>query len=262
MRGIDDEPVLLQRNGAVAEVVLNRTARRNALTVETMGELRRVFTDLAYDDARAVVLRGADGFFCSGLDVNEIDPSAPSIDVWSAVHHALWNLEIPVVACLEGGAINAGAALALACDLMVAGDSAYIQMREAAMGVAPPMNAAWLAMRFPAAVGMQLALSCRAFKGPDLFRLGIALDVLADDEVLGHARRLAADIASYPLSGGRSAKQMLRLARGEADRFASAVRAVVAPVEPVVAPVEPVVAPVEPSVGPVEPASAPVGEAS
>lgn len=229
MKGIDDQPVLLQRTGPVAEVILNRTARRNALTVETMNALERIFTHLGCGDAQAVVLRGADGFFCSGLDVNEIDPAAPSIEVWSAVHHALWNLEIPVVACLEGGAINAGAALALACDLMVAGENAYIQMREAAMGVTPPMNAAWLAMRFPAAVGMQLALSCRPFKGPDLFRLGIALDVLADGEVVEHARRLAGDIAAYPRGAGRSAKQMLRLARGDADRFTGAVTAVIDP---------------------------------
>ncbi|MCU4185251.1 enoyl-CoA hydratase/isomerase family protein [Acidiferrimicrobium sp. IK] len=218
-------PVLVERFGAVAEVVLNRPARRNALTATSIASLRDVFSALAVSDAGAVLLRGAEGFFCSGLDLDEVDPSTLSLPVWGAVHQALSDLEIPVVACLEGGAINAGAALALASDLIVAGEHAYLQMTEAAMGVPMPMNAAWLALRYPPAVGMQLALSCRRFKGPDLRRLGIALDVTADEEVLDHARRLASDIASYPAWAGRSTKQSLRLARGDAGGFASAVAA-------------------------------------
>lgn len=219
------DQVLIERDGAVAVVVLNRPTRRNALTLGVMDTLRGVFADLATSDAGAVVIRGAGGFFCSGLDVREIDPSVMSLSSWSAVHFAMSDLDIPVMACLEGGAINAGAALALACDLVVAGENAYIQMMEASMGVTPPMNAAWLALRYPAVVGMQLALSCRPFKGPDLSRLGVALDVVPDSEVLPHTLRLAAEIAAYPGAAGRSTKRVLRLARDEADRFSAAVSA-------------------------------------
>ena len=228
MTGDGRESVLLQHRGAVAEVIINRPTRRNALTVGVMVALREVFTGLGGSEARAVVLRGADGFFCSGLDTAEMDPGAPALEMWSSVHYALAAVEIPVVACLQGGAINAGAALALACDLVVAGQSSYIQMMEAAMGVDPPMNAAWLALRHPAGVGMQLALSCRPFRGYDLLRLGIALDVLPDDDVLGHTRELASRIASYPGSGGSSTKGTLRRATGEVHRFAATVDAALA----------------------------------
>ncbi len=228
MTGDGQESVLLRYRGAVAEVILNRPTRRNALTVGVMGALREAFTGLGASEARAVVLRGADGFFCSGLDTAEMDPGAPALEMWSSVHYALAAVEIPVVACLQGGAINAGAALALACDLVIAGESSYIQMMEAAIGVNPPMNAAWLALRHPAGVGMQLALSCRPFRGDDLLRLGIALDVLPDDDVLAHTLQLASRIASYPASGGRSTKGTLRRASGEAHRFAAAVDAALA----------------------------------
>jgi 2-(1,2-epoxy-1,2-dihydrophenyl)acetyl-CoA isomerase len=219
--------VLVEHRGRVAEVVLNRPARRNALSPGVMSALAEAFTALAGSDAEAVVLRGADGFFCSGLDVNEIEPGKVSMRAWSAVHDALSALEAPVVACIEGGAINAGAALALACDLVIAGENAYLQIMEAAMGVTPPMNAAWLALRHPPAVGMQLALSCRRFKGADLLRLGIALDVLPDPDVLEHARSLADRIAAYPAAAGRSTKRVLRLATGEVNGSASTVVAAI-----------------------------------
>lgn len=218
-----DEPVLVERRGPVVEVVLNRPSRRNALTMAVMSSLAGAFAALAESDADAVLLRGAGGFFCSGIDVDEIEPANVSIQAWSAVHEALAALEMPVLACIEGGAINAGAALVLGCDLIVAGQNAYLQIMEAAMGLTAPMNAAWLALRYPPAIGMQLALSCRRFTGPDLLRMGIALDTVADDGVLDHARRLAARIAAYPAGAGRSTKRTLRQARGEVDRLSSAV---------------------------------------
>jgi enoyl-CoA hydratase/carnithine racemase len=218
-----NEPVLVERHGSVVEVVLNRPTRRNALTVAVMSSLTEVFSGLAANDADAILLRGADGFFCSGIDVDEIEPADLSIEPWIAVHDALSALDVPVIACVEGGAINAGAALVLGSDLIVAGKNAYLQIMEATMGLTPPVNAAWLALRYPPAIGSQLALSCRRFDGSDLLRMGIALDVVADDDVLGHARQLAARIASYPSSASRSTKRMLRLARGDVHRLPSAV---------------------------------------
>lgn len=218
-----DEPVLVERRGPVIEVVLNRPARRNALTMDVMSSLAATFAQLADSDADAVLLRGAGGFFCSGIDVDEIEPANVSVQAWSAVHEALAALDMPVLACIEGGAINAGAALVLGCDLIVAGQNAYLQIMEAAMGLTAPMNAAWLALRYPPGIGMQLALSCRRFTGPDLLRMGIALDAVADEDVLDHARQLVARIAGYPAGAARSTKQTLRQARGEVDRLSSAM---------------------------------------
>lgn len=223
-------PVLLERDGAVAEVVLNRPARKNALSPELMVALGEVLGDLARDPSvGAVLVRGADGFFCSGLDLKEISTANPPTPLWIAAHSALASIDAPVVAALTGGAINAGAALALACDLLVVGEQAYLQVKEAEMGMTPPVNAAWLAMRYPAAVGLQLALSCRRFPGPELQRLGIALDVVPDDDVVDHARGLAATLAGFPQRGAAKTKRALRDARGETDRpFPAVVEAALA----------------------------------
>lgn len=218
--------VRIECDGGVAEVVLDRAERRNALTPAVMVALREGFEAIAEDQGvGALVIRGSEGFFCSGLDLKEIDFSRPLTDEWVGAHRALDALDVPVIAAVTGGAINAGAALALACDLLVVGESAYVQVKEAQMGMTPPVNAAWLGLRYPAAVGLQLALSCRRFTGPELHRLGIALDVVPDDRVEDHARTLARELAAFPNGGAARTKQMLRAARGEKGRpFAQAVQ--------------------------------------
>ena len=205
------EFLMVERRGAVVEVVLNRPERRNAFSPETMRELARVLTGVAGETGLGVViLRGAGGFFSSGLDLKEIDLSSPPTDDWMAVHRALAELDLPVIAALTGGAVNAGAALALACDLMIVGENAYLQVKEAAMGMVPPVNIAWLATRQPMSVSAQLVLSCRRFSGADLHRLGVALDVVPDDQVVETARRLADELAGFPQTGGLRTKRILR----------------------------------------------------
>jgi enoyl-CoA hydratase/carnithine racemase len=66
------------------------------------------------------------------------------------------------------------------------------------MGMTAPMNVGWLALRHGEAVAMQLTLSARRFPGPDLLRLGIALDCVPDERVAEHARELAGTLAGWP----------------------------------------------------------------
>lgn len=206
----------LRREGNVAEIILARPHRRNALTPAMMAALTEVISATGADQrVGAIVIRGADGFFCSGLDLKEISTSNAPAQAWTGVHAALAAVDLPVVAAVQGGAINAGAALALACDLLVVGEDSYLQIKEAEMGMTPPVNAAWLALRYPPSVGLQLALSCRRFTGRDLHRLGVALDVVATPDVAEHARALAAQLAGYPRQGASAAKVTLRAARGE-----------------------------------------------
>jgi enoyl-CoA hydratase/carnithine racemase len=211
----------------VAELVLHRPARRNALTTQAIHELAEAFETLARSDVRAVVLHGG-AFFCSGLDTEELATSGPPIEAWIAAHRALARLDAPIVACLAGGAINAGAALALAADLLVAGTASYLQIKEAALGMTPTVNAAWLALRHSAAVASQLALTCRRFSGPDLHRLGVAAEVVPDDEVVERGRSLAAELAAYPGGGAAGTKRVLRAVRSEGPRFDAAVEAALA----------------------------------
>ena len=158
------DPVFSTRESGVAEIVLNRPARRNAVT----GPLAE-------------------------------------------------RLHAEIVAALERFAINAGSALALAADLLVAGEQAFLHVGEIQMGMAAPMNMAWLRLRHPESVAARLAIVGRRYTGAELERMGVACEVTADDEVLTRARELSATIAGYPQDGVRSIKRAVLHGRTEAS---------------------------------------------
>ncbi len=209
-----DDPVLSGREGGVAEIVLNRPARRNAVTGPLAQRLREEIVAATEDDEVAVLLvRGAGGAFCSGLDLGEFRADPPPdwmphfSGLWLDVHAALYDCPKPIVAALERFAINAGSALALAADLVVAGEQAFLHVGEIQMGMAAPMNMAWLRLRHPESVAARLAIIGRRYTGPELVRMGVAAEVVADDAVLDRARELSATIAGYPPRGVRAIKQ-------------------------------------------------------
>ena len=136
--------VLLERDGAVAIVTVNRPNVLNALNAQTLDELRRVMLDLKHDDsARAVVLTGAgEKSFVAGADINELAVQTPT----SGREHALRgqhvldvieNLGKPVIAAINGYALGGGCELAMACTLRLAADTAKIGQPEVNLGIIP-----------------------------------------------------------------------------------------------------------------------------
>ncbi|MYA07411.1 MAG: enoyl-CoA hydratase/isomerase family protein [Holophagales bacterium] len=211
-----DDPVFSTREEGVAEIVLNRPARRNAVTGPLAQRLHEEIVAATEDDEVAVLLiRGAGGAFCSGLDLGEFRADPPPdwmpafSDLWLDVHAALYDCPKPIVAALERFAINAGSALALAADLLVAGEQAFLHVGEIQMGMAAPMNMAWLRLRHPESVAARLAVVGRRYTGRELERMSVAAEVVADDAVLDCARELSATIAGYPPRGVRAIKRTI-----------------------------------------------------
>jgi len=201
----------------VAELVLRRPERKNAVTGPMVRELRSAVARCSADDAcRALLFRGAGGVFCSGLDLKEFnaDPRPewlPSFQQeWRQLHVQLFELDKPVICAMESYAINAGAALALAADFLVAGTNAFLQVGEVLQGRPAPMNVAWLRLRFGDALTRRVVLPGRRIPGPELERLGIAFEVAGDDRVLARARELSAELAALPPAGLAATKRALR----------------------------------------------------
>ena len=141
-------------HGRWAEVVLNRPERRNAINGPLGEALAAAIERAGADDGiQAVLLRGADGAFCSGLDLKAFNADPPPdwmprfSAIWRAAHKAIFECKKPIVAALERFAINGGAALALSADLLVAGETAFLQVGEVRQGMAAPYNMAWLRLR-------------------------------------------------------------------------------------------------------------------
>jgi enoyl-CoA hydratase/carnithine racemase len=221
-------------HGSWGELVMNRPERKNAIT----GTMGAAMADCLAEvgrrpDMQALVLRGAGGAFCSGLDLKEFnaDPAPAWLpefqSIWRGTHRALFECRVPIVGALERYAINGGAALALACDLLVVGERAFLQIGEVQLGMAAPYNLAWLALRHPEPVAARLALIGDRHTGAELTTLGIATECTADDAVLDTARALATRLAGYPSGAAARIKHGLRARLDEAadswfDRFTHA----------------------------------------
>lgn len=211
--------VLCHHHDGWAELVLNRPERRNAIDGGLADALLAHLTRLNADTSvRAVVLRGAGGSLCSGLDLKAFnaDPRPEWLPrfaaTWHAVHLALLRCPQVLVVALERHAINGGAALALAGDLLVVGQGAYLQVAEVQIGMAAPKNIAWLALRHGEALAARLTLLGDRWDADQLLRNGIASEVTADDQVADRACAIARRIAGFPPQGPLRIKSALRAA--------------------------------------------------
>jgi len=211
------EVIVEQREGW-AEVILNRPQVKNAINGPLGIALADAFQRVDQDDSVQVVLfRGADGAFCSGLDLNSFnaDPApdwlADFSTIWRGAHRSIFNCRKPIIGALERYAINGGAALALAADLLITGETAFLQVGEVQQGMAAPYNMAWLRLRHNEAVSSQIALIGRRYSGQELKTLGIACDTASDDSVLTAARELATQLAAYPPGALAKIKAGLRI---------------------------------------------------
>lgn len=200
------DPVLLEVVDRVAHLTLARPDRRNALDLAAFARLAERVAELeGRPDVGAVVVAGADGAFCAGLDVSVLTGSSgPTVDAGTiaglqAAFDAVEDLEVPTIAAIEGPCIGAGLQLALACHLRAVAPSAVLALAEVEWGLVPDLGAT---TRLPRLVGLgratELALTARRVAAADALAIGLAEVALPADDPLGAAHALAARLAAGP----------------------------------------------------------------
>ena len=209
--------VLVERHAGWAEVILNRPERRNAMEGVLVAQLRDAVRALSADpEIRAIVLRGAGGSFCSGLDLKafNVEPQPAWVpgfrETMTEAHQALFDCTATIIVAMERFAINGGSALAFAGDLMICGESGYVHVGEAQVGMAAPNNLVWIKLRYSESVAARLALMAQRVPAQELLRLGVAHEVVPDDQVVKRACELAAQLAAYPAGATARLKADLR----------------------------------------------------
>lgn len=219
-----DDAVLLDVEGAVATITLNRPGMRNALTMDVAAGIVDALDDLEGredSEARAVVIRGSEGSFCAGGDVNAMmELQSGGATLAEAVRivreetgrtiQRVTNFHLPTIARIEGAAFGAGGVLALACDLQVMHADADISFGFRNVGLAVDSGASYL---LPRVVGANLAKEL-VFTGERVgaeraAELGLVNRVYPDGEFQDGFTEFVERIASGPTIALRESKQLL-----------------------------------------------------
>jgi len=232
----DYEQIIVERDGPVALITLNRPERMNAWTWTMSAELAHAFGELDGDDAcRAIVVTGAGRAFCAGADLGSggdtfsgRGDAIGSRDDADAVRRATpaCRLKTPIIGAINGAAVGAGLTMPVEWDLRVVAEDAKLGFVFNRRGVMPDADLLWLVPRLigvPAA--MDLLLTGRIFRGREAFALGLANRCVPQAEVVDTALELARDIAvnTAPVSAALT-KRVLWEFLAEPDRAAAAQR--------------------------------------
>lgn len=227
------ERIEIEVTDGIAEVRLNRPEKKNALDPLFFEELTAAGESLhGRDDLRAVVIYGKSGCFCAGIDTSSLGGMAADLD---ATRDALRNppasdrgtkfqrptlawqeIEVPVIAAIEGVAFGGGIQLALAADFRFAAPDARLSIMEARWGIIPDMGLTqFLPQLMPADRAKDLIMTGRIVDAAEAQALGLVTRVC--DDPIAEAKAFAAQLALKNPAAVRANKKMVDAVWGESD---------------------------------------------
>lgn len=191
--------VLLEKEGNIAILTINRPKALNALNSETLQDLDKVLEQLENEsDIYAVILRGAgDKSFVAGADISEMknlneEQGKEFGLLGNKVFRRLENLDKPVIAAISGFALGGGCELAMACDIRIASEKAKFAQPEAGLGITPGFGGT---QRLPRLVGTGVAKEMiytgRIVKADEALRIGLINKVVSPELLMEEAKKLA-----------------------------------------------------------------------
>ena len=212
----------------IAIVTMNAPEARNALGSDTQyGAIEEVCRRISGDRAiRAVIWTGAGKAFCAGGDIKlmrdrvfdpDLEPVEDRYHYKEGIHRiplALYNLEVPVIAAVNGPAIGAGLDLACMCDVRIAGEAAKFAESFVTLGIIPGDGGAFLLQKIVGpSKAAELTFTGDVIDAAAALQCGLVSQVVPDNELIPHALELAGRIARNPGHVLRMAKRLLREAQ-------------------------------------------------
>ena len=215
------DTILFEVNANVVTVTLNRPDVMNGLNTQMRAELFDAFKR-APNQGRVLVLTGAGNAFCSGQDlgdaksVSDIDLEGTLRDEYEPLLRAIFDCPIPTIAAVNGAAAGAGANLALACDVVIAAESAYFLQAFSRIGLIPDAGGTyWLPRQIGSARAMGAALFAEPVSAKQAADWGMIWEWEPDISFQSKVSERSSHLAKGPSEGYRLTKQALR---GSFDR--------------------------------------------
>jgi enoyl-CoA hydratase len=218
-----DAEILVEKKGSVGVVTLNRPSALNALSLGLMKALVDALEAFDADpEIRVLLIAGSPRAFAAGADINEMKDLADAVAAKNSLedHLARWDrvgrLKKPTIAAVSGFALGGGCELALACDVVIASETAWFGQPETAIGVIPGAGGT---QRLTKAVGkalaMDMALTGRRLSAREALAHGLVARVVAPEVLQDEALKIAVQVAAQAPLAVRAAKAAVAAA---ADR--------------------------------------------
>jgi enoyl-CoA hydratase/carnithine racemase len=208
------DEIITERSGSVLRVLLNRPAKKNAMTSSMYVTLADIFTDAAKDEQTRVVLwHGAGDSFCAGNDIEDFlkNPPGPGNFPQARLMKVLADFDKPLIAAVQGAAIGGGTTMLTHCDFVYAGESAKFQMPFVNLALVPEFGSSF---SIPVRIGniraaelILLGLSFDARKAADL---GLITQVVSDQNLLATATETARKLAAKPAGALKASKKLMK----------------------------------------------------
>ncbi|MAL97554.1 MAG: enoyl-CoA hydratase [Alteromonadaceae bacterium] len=245
--------LLLEQQDLALFVTLNRPQRRNAMSLAMVSELAEVFAAIAGDTSiRAVVLRGAEGHFCAGADIQDMiaarsgqagepgEEKGGSRDPFYKLNRTFGYLLVQVenapqvvITVLEGAVLGGGMGLACVSDVGLCTPDARLGLPETGLGIPPAQIAPFMVKRIGLTETRRLALLGLRFDGPEAVRLGIAHELVEPEVIPMRLKDILDQVRGSAPEANRITKALLHRVHNEpledllddaAEQFARAVR--------------------------------------
>ena len=216
--------LLVERDGPVAILTLNRPERLNAISGPMLTALSESLVECDRDPGvRVIILTGAGRGFCAGLDLQDASSGTGiggggggglgvTLDLRDAPPVVLHRIDTPTICALNGGAAGYGMDLALGCDIRIAAEQAKLAAAFTKRGVLPESGGTWLLPRLVGwAKAAEIIFTGRTLRAQDCFELGLVSKVVPGELLMKEARALAAEIASNAPLAVQASKRMMRM---------------------------------------------------
>lgn len=208
--------LIYHREGHITTIRLNRPDRYNSFNREMALGLQQLLDRCAADGTRCLILTGEGKAFSAGQDLNEVvDPNGPALETIVGDHYnpiitRIRDLELPVIAAVNGAAAGAGANIALACDIVVAKASTYFLQAFSHIGLIPDSGGTY---HLPRLIGFQrssaLMMLGEKVSAPDAEAMGMIYKAVADEQWDDYLRSLSERLAAMPTRGLALTKRAL-----------------------------------------------------
>lgn len=211
--------VHVEKQNGVAIVTLDRAVTKNAITSDMRRLLWEAFEDIALDaEVRSVILTGANGDFCSGMDVGGLGRggvvgSMDRMHTLNRIARSIYHLKKPTIAAIPGICVGVGWSYAMACDIVLAGDKAKFAAIFRNIALAPDGGMVWqLRQLMGTQKAKEIVYSGRIIRADEAVELGLAFEKVEQESLMDRAMELAKSFAGGPTIAMGLAKRQFDLA--------------------------------------------------